>query len=94
MPSLYDDPILVDGKEMVAAAKCVLELQRCDKAGNKISVLLKALNDIAAWEEGEKVGADFDEPHAALRAREALAVWKSEMQREDYVQPSEPWPRK
>lgn len=38
--------------------------------------LADALDDIAAWHDGDEVDSGFDEPCSATIAREALSVWK------------------
>ena len=43
-----------------------------------VEILLNALNDIAAWGQGEKVDGNFDEPWSANRARESLDMWNSD----------------
>lgn len=42
----------------------------------RAEVLLKALNVIASWAEGETVTGKFDEPSSAQLARNALKVWR------------------
>ena len=37
--------------------------------------LAEALNDIAAWYDGDDVDSSFDEPGSATKARDALSVW-------------------
>jgi len=40
---------------------------------NRVSKLERALNQIACWGDGEKVGSHFDSPGNSETAREALA---------------------
>lgn len=39
--------------------------------------LLKALNKIASWGEGEKVSGNFDEPNSAQVARDAIIAYRA-----------------
>ena len=45
----------------------------CIMPAAQFDAMVSALNEIASWGEGDKVGSDFDEPNAARIARYILA---------------------
>lgn len=68
LATYFDGFFISEEVNSLTASKTATELRRLH-AENE--VMLKALNDIAAWHDGE-VGGHMDEPGSAKVAREAI----------------------